>query len=149
MQEQNEKSGGATTLPRLRVNTQPKLLMVVVTVYRLTLPDEVGAKAGVLDRILSVAVQAEPAGVGLVAGTVLVRRTDPIHRTGMVVARPNLADLNACLGHGDHLGKVGNARLVAIGSYQNVAHLGAAVVGNGIVHRHMGYLNFIESQDFF
>lgn len=97
--------------------------MIVVAVDRLAAPRIEGGAASVLDSV-AVSVSLVPLGDNGTTARVHVGLAFPSHGAGVVVDGPQQFQLDACLRHRHNLGEVGNARLIAIGAAQNVAHLG-------------------------
>lgn len=105
--------------------------MVVVAVDRLAVPRKESGITGVLDSI-GFANNLEPLGLDIAARGVEVGTAFPSHRAGGVLDGAKVLDLHAGLGHGDHLGEAGDARLIAVGADEDVTDLGNDADSSGV-----------------
>jgi hypothetical protein len=106
------------------MNTQPKILMVVVALNWLATPNIIVAVAVVLDSI-AVAISSKTLGFGLALDAVRGGRADPFHATAAMVfvVGGQAHNLDALASHTHNLGPTSNAGFIATDADQYVANL--------------------------
>ncbi len=107
------------------MNTQPKILVVVITRNRIATPNIIVAVAVVLDPI-AVAISSKTLGLGITLDAIRSRRADPFHATAasVFVVGGQAHNLDALASHTHNLGPTSNAGFIARYADQNIAHLG-------------------------
>lgn len=127
----SNKKRGSHHAPPLTYEHPTQISMVVVAVDHLAVPRKEGGKTGVLDRI-GFANSLEPLGLDGAARGVDVGTAFPSHRAGGVLDGAKALNLHAGLGHGDHFGEAGDARLIAVGADEDVTDLGNDTDSSGV-----------------
>ena len=124
--QKHKKRGSRHHATPSTMNTQPKILVMVVALNWLATPHIIVAVAVVLDPI-AVAISSKTLGFGLALDAVRGGRADPFHAAAasVFVVGGQAHNLDALASHTHNLGPTSNAGFIARYADQNVANLGA------------------------